>query len=708
MKTRIIGILAIITLILAIAVFIALYNQARTDNPTYNNSRSNSGEMSSVDGTKIEQDIYEFDEENFEFSSETNIILSDGDIKVDGSNVKIDGNTVFIVAGGAYRISGTLTNGRIIVNAPKENVKIILDGVSISCDYNSPIYVYKSKATYIYLADGTVSTLTDGESYKYNDEYSNEEEEEPNAALYSKSDLIIGGKGTLNVTGVYNNGITSKDTLYITDATINVEAKNNGITGKDCLVAEDATINVTAKGDGIRSTNTKDDTLGWIKITNSNITIDAQEDGIQAETDLIINGGTFYIKTGNGASSSQKVNNDTFGRDMWGRNSKTSSSESETSMKGLKASRYITIDGNVNMNIDSADDAIHSNASLEINDGIININTADDAVHADETATINGGLVNILECYEGIEGADVVINSGDITIVASDDGLNVNGGNDNSGFGGGGNAEDFKPDDIENFNPEDMGNFNPEDMGNFKPEDMGNFNPEDMENMTPPEGFSGRQDGSSRRGSRPSADTMERPDNSSSDKTFTKPDNMPQNGQVPNNIPGTNSGKSTHKLIINGGTIIVNAKGDGLDSNGSIEMNGGEVIVNGPTDSFNSALDYDSSFTLNGGSVIAIGASGIVQGIKTTGSQGSIMKNFSSTQSANTTIEIKDKDGNIIFKMVSEKTFSSVVATSSKILSGEDYELYINGKLEETITASQDTSSQGFSGFGGFGGGRNK
>lgn len=74
-------------------------------------------------------------------------------------------------------------------------------------------------------------------------------------------------------------------------------------------------------------------------------------------------------------------------------------------------------------------------------------------------------------------------------------------------------------------------------------------------------------------------------------------------------------------MTINGGTLVVNASGDGLDSNGSIEMNDGTVVVNGPTDSMNGTLDYDSTFNMNGGPLIGAGSSGMAMSPSSTSVQ---------------------------------------------------------------------------------------
>ena len=92
--------------------------------------------------------------------------------------------------------------------------------------------------------------------------------------------------------------------------------------------------------------------------------------------------------------------------------------------------------------MDSADDAIHSNSALTVNGGSFNISTGDDAIHSDAALLIADGTINISQSYEGLEGLTVDISGGNITLTASDDGINAAGGSDQSGFGGfGGNGE---------------------------------------------------------------------------------------------------------------------------------------------------------------------------------------------------------------------------------------------------------------------------
>ncbi|MBP3928934.1 MAG: carbohydrate-binding domain-containing protein [Peptostreptococcaceae bacterium] len=409
-----------------------------------------------------------------------------------GSNTTIEGdgatfsnNKITITKAGTYSINGTLEDGQVIVDAGDEDkVYIILDGVNIRCSNNAPIYVKNAKKTILALADGSENNITDGETYELEDNSSNE----PNAAIYSKDDIAIIGNGKLTVNANYNNGIVSNDDLKIQSGNIVVKAKNNGIKGKDRLNITDGNITITSDGDGLKADNTSDATKGYVYIEGGKINITSGEDGIQAKTDLLIADGDITIKTGGGSANSSKSNKvpgqkpdnmmqgerpEIPSGDFKGGerpqmpsgsfqggerpqmpsgefpggempklpenmqpptqdNTETttdSSTDESTSMKALKATNNIIIDGG-KFNIDSEDDAIHSNSNAIINNGTFEIASGDDGIHSDTQLDINGGNINITTSYEGLESTTLSINDGNISIVASDDGLNAAGGND--------------------------------------------------------------------------------------------------------------------------------------------------------------------------------------------------------------------------------------------------------------------------------------
>lgn len=351
----------------------------------------------------------------------TAITLSGSGASVDGEGASAEGSVVTITASGVYAVSGTLEDGRIIVNAPKEEVTVALNGADITCSYSSPLYIYKAGTAVVHLMEGTENALTDGAAYTYGDEYSSAADEEPNACLYSKADLVIEGAGKLNVTANCDNGITGKDTLQIYDGILSVQAVNNGINGKDSNTIDSAAIAVTCGGDAIRSTNDTDGALGWVSVSNSTLNLAAGEDGIQAETALTMSDGSYTVTSGGGSGVQPS---------------------DDASAKGLKAGTALTLTGGTYA-LDCSDDAIHSNGDVTVSGGAYTISTGDDALHADEALSVSGGEINILTSYEGLEGTSVSVSGGTIRIVSSDDGVNAAGGADGSGFGGFGRGNSF-------------------------------------------------------------------------------------------------------------------------------------------------------------------------------------------------------------------------------------------------------------------------
>ena len=349
----------------------------------------------------VAQQLYDADVTAPDLTNATEITLSGTD-------------DVTITSGGVYVLTGTLTDGRVLVNAPDADVTLVLQDADITCSDSSALYIYKAASVLVYLPDGTASTLTDGSSYDYSDSVSSAIDEEPNACLYAKSDLIIAGSGTLTVTGNANNGITCKDTLKIEDTAVSVTAANHGINGKDCLVLKQTDVTVTSGGDALRATNDSDTALGCVLIGASTLTLTAGEDGIQAETTLTLFDTACTVTSGGGSSAALADG---------------------VSAKGIKAGTDITVRSG-SCKLDCADDAVHANGSVTVSGGTFTVTTGDDGVHADNAVTITDGTLEISQCYEGIEGQTINISGGTIDITASDDGLNAAGGADQSGFDG--------------------------------------------------------------------------------------------------------------------------------------------------------------------------------------------------------------------------------------------------------------------------------
>lgn len=339
----------------------------------------------------------------------TSITLNGSAISVEGSGATVSGSKVTITAAGSYRISGSLTNGQVIVETENEEpVKLVLSGATIANNSSSPIYVKKAEQTVIVLAGGTQNKVSDGTTCVLDDPTS----DEPNAAIFSKDDLVVCGTGALTVEANYNDGIASKDGLIIAGGTITVKAADDGLRGKEYLVVEDGNLTVSAKGDGLKADADADLAKGYILIEGGKLTVTSGGDAIEAQTSVTVRGGELALTSGGGSTGRVDVN---------------------ASAKGIKAIVSVTIDGGT-FKISAADDAINTDGSLTVNGGTFDLDTGDDAMHANATLTINDAKINVTSSYEGIESAMVTINGGEIHIVSSDDGLNGAGGVDGSGM----------------------------------------------------------------------------------------------------------------------------------------------------------------------------------------------------------------------------------------------------------------------------------
>ena len=130
------------------------------------------------------------------------ITLADNNITLDGAGATISGSTVTIQKAGVYYITGSLSDGNIVVSADKsDDVQIVLDNVNLTSKTTAPINCIKAGKLTITLASGSVNTVSDSENYTV---FTDTEKEEPDATIFSKTDLVINGSGKL----VVNSGST--------------------------------------------------------------------------------------------------------------------------------------------------------------------------------------------------------------------------------------------------------------------------------------------------------------------------------------------------------------------------------------------------------------------------------------------------------------------------------------------------------------------
>ncbi len=348
-------------------------------------------------------------------SSSDDIILSGTTAATNSRNVQIEGGDITILGGGYYTVAGELTDGSIIINSEDANpVFLMLDNASVTSSDFSAIYVKQAAKVVISAKSGTTNSLADAKEYNAE----KQAEGKPDAVLYSKDDLTINGDGILNVTGNYADGIKANDDLKIIGANINVCAADEGINANNYTYIADSSLNITSGGDGVKCEE-ESSSKGFVVIEASKLDIASGGDGISASSSAFIKASNFNIVSGGGSQNAQSHRGGMAGI---------------AGTKGIKAETELNIT-DTNAYIDSADDALHSNTDVNITGGSFVILSGDDAVHADNNLILAPAAMDIQKCYEGLEGAYITINSGDIKIISSDDGINATGLNFSGGMG---------------------------------------------------------------------------------------------------------------------------------------------------------------------------------------------------------------------------------------------------------------------------------
>ncbi len=375
-----------------------------------------------------------------------------------------------------YTVSGEIANGHIYMNDETDTYTVVLNlnGATIRCAYDSPLYFLSADKVEVSAKKGTQNYIYDERANIASDATTTDTYGK--GAIFAKCDLKLKGNGALTVVGNHNDGVHTTKDLTIKNLTLSVTAYNNGIKGEDSLTVESGTISVlSTAGDGLKTSHSdlsaSGKQRGTITITGGTIDIYACFDGLDACFDVNISGDPIltiytwkYAYAQNGAidtslnstssSSSSSSSGSTgstgstggFGgmggnrpgsQGQGGMAEGGNSNQTTYSCKGIVANNQIQIDGGT-ITIYANDDAIHTNndgiidntavtpqGDLYVTGGTLLLTSDDDAMHADNILGVSGGDITILSSYEGIEGETINISGGDISVYSTDDGLNA-------------------------------------------------------------------------------------------------------------------------------------------------------------------------------------------------------------------------------------------------------------------------------------------
>ncbi len=291
------------------------------------------------------------------------VTLSDGAPRADGAGVAVAGDKVTVTSGGSYRVTGTLTNGQIVVNAPEETVVLALDGASVACENSAALYVVAAKKVVLSLVSGSENALASTGEYVQTDDNT------VDAALFSKDDLTIKGSGALAVSSETGHGIVSKDELKIQSGTLTVTAAKKGLAANDLVEITGGDITVASGKHGIHCDEALTISHGSIRITKS-------FEGLEAKTMEISGGDISVVSDDDGLNASDP--------------------NASSSGSGGSLGIYILISGG-RLTVNAAGDGIDSNGDLTITGGETYVsgstNSGNGAFDYAGAGTITGGTV---------------------------------------------------------------------------------------------------------------------------------------------------------------------------------------------------------------------------------------------------------------------------------------------------------------------------
>lgn len=488
---------------------------------------------------------------------------------------------------------------------------------------NVDITCASSAAVYVKNAEKVFVTLAEGaqNTLRNTDEYVAIDDNNIDAVIFAKSDLTLNGTGSLTIVSAEGHGIVSKDDLKITGGTYDITAAGHALSGKDSVRIADGTFILTAEKDGIHAENADDEEKGYIYIVDGDFTITSDGDGMDASNIVQIEDGTFDITAGGGAANSQKTHESDMPGGGMSQNIERPDGESMPQM-GEKP------DGE-NMPQDTTTDesgtstkGIKAGGGMYLNGGTYQINSADDSIHSNANIMIADGTYTLATGDDGVHADDALtVNGGTITVTESYEGLEGLTVTINDG------TIDItaRDDGINTAGGTDQSGF-------------GTFG----------DHFKGMD--------------------SADDETEETTDNEMW-------------------MELNGGYIHILAGGDGVDSNGDLTINGGEIYIDGPSDNGNSAIDYGdrSSAYVNGGMLVAIGSSGMAEGMSDSSKQEVLMVKLGEQMEAGD-VELTDSEGNVIVSYTALKSYDCVIISTAEVESGATYTLTTSGTTTE-VTA---------------------
>ena len=386
-----------------------------------------------------------------------------------------------------------------------------------------------------------------------------------------------------------------------------------------------------------------------------NLTLTAlTKNALEVEDDLKVLGGTYTVKAAN---------------------------------HGFKAEGALAIEA-ATLTIEAGKDGLHAEhdetterANISLNPTQLSIAATEDGVDAGNELTIKGGTITVSQSEEGLEARVIRQLGGDVTIKSSDDGVNASAGSSSKTSDT--SATSKTTDASATSNTADTSS---------------SASQATTDSAT-----------ASTSASQATADpaATSQVDQANKDKNATLPSppagqappqggQPPQNGQGPGGMPpgGQEESDPSLQIILEGGTLTIDAEGDGIDSNGTVSISGGSLVVNGSVQGGNGPLDAAGDITITGGRVWALGTSDMLQGFAQGSTQASITANIAGT--AGQTLIILDAKGKEVARQTASKDFQAVIMSSADLVDGQTYTIQVEGTTQTATAALVTPVTGGF------------
>ena len=329
---------------------------------------------------------------------------------------------------------------------------------------------------------------------------------------------------------------------------------------------------------------------------------------------------------------------------------------------GIKGKDYVDIlDGTITVTatkdgIKATNDTDGNRGWVRLSGGTVNISAGDDGFKAERMLEISGGTLNITESNEGIEAQYINILNGTVNVTSTDDGINASYSTSSSSSTESTSSSTTQASQTAQSNQTAQNTQSGQSaQGNAAQGGQGG---------QPPAG-----------GQAPSGNM-----------------GQPPAGGGGGAGGGMGGGGGTFEVVdatinIAGGTITVNANGDGIDSNGTATLSGGALVVNGPFTGGNTSLDTNGDLLLNGTTVVAGNSGDMFEAPASSSTSGYVKLTNLSNVSSGMTIQVADSSGKVVanYKVTNSNT-ALILVSSANITKGQSYTVY-------TTTDSVDASS---------------